>query len=112
MKRKQSNHRRYMELCDEELKQTKRFNDPLYEEIQSRRYITRSGEYVSARLMYWEADHRFMLEVKFRDYCFHKTSRVEGNFDRAMATLDMIQVIVNKGIAHVKRMEEEADECN
>lgn len=87
MKRKESNYRRYVLLCDEDLKATKHSDSTQFGDeylIYRRLKLRYEQEEYNAYLTYNTTLDRFELFILYRDYRLHRTSRVEGNFDIIM----------------------------
>ena len=87
MKRKESNYRRYVLLCDEDLKTSPDKHStqfgPQYL-IHRRLKLRYNNEEYNAYLTYNTETDRFELFILYREYRLHKTSVVEGNFDIIM----------------------------
>lgn len=98
MKRKTSNYRRYLELCDEGVKQCKFKEDTQFGPeylILDRASITYKGQEYKGYLTYNTETDKFELFLMFQRFRVHKESLVEGNFSLVIQHPELIVAIVD-----------------
>lgn len=106
MKRKTSNYRRYIELCDEDVKQSKFKEDTQFGPeylILDRAIITYKGQDYKGYLTYNTETDKFELFLMFQEFRVHKESLVEGNFSLVIQHPELIVAIVNMVLEKERR---------